>query len=136
MDEKLFGLIVGLVAGAIGYWFTTFWMKPILQYRELRSKIIADLIYYAQVTTAEGMNESMQKLYEERVLANRRSAAEMAACLLELPFWYKWWLTRWGHTPYKVVSDLIGFSNTTDYDKADLRTRSIRRSLGLKPEED
>lgn len=132
MDEKLFSLIVGLVAGAMGYWFTTFWMKPILQYRELRSKIITDLIYYAQVTTAEGLNERMQTLHEERVLANRRSAAEMAACLLELPFWYLGWLKWRGHTPYRVVGDLIGFSNTTDHDKADLRKSSIRRSLGIK----
>lgn len=136
MDEKLFGLVVGLAAGAIGYWFTTFWMKPILQYRELRSKIITDLIYYAQVTTAEGLNESMQKLYEQRVLANRRSAAEMAACLLELPFWYPWWLKWWGRTPHKVVGDLIGFSNTTDHDMADRRKSSIRRSLGIKQGED
>ena len=62
--DKIVIALVGIASGAIGYWFTTFWMKPILQYRELRSRILADLIFYAQVDNADGLNERMQKLYE------------------------------------------------------------------------
>jgi hypothetical protein len=57
MDEKLLAVTLGIVAGAVGYWVTTFWMKPILQYRELRTRIFADLIYFAQVVNAEGLSE-------------------------------------------------------------------------------
>lgn len=132
MTEKLITALVGIVAGAIGYWFTTFWMKPILQYRELRSGILVDLIYYAQVVNAEGLNERMQALYEDRILSNRRRSAELAACLLELPCWYKLWLSHRNHAPEKVVSHLIGFSNTTDYEAAAKRVESIKAALGIK----
>ncbi len=86
MDEKLLAVLIGVVTGTMGYWFTTFWMKPILQYREIRSKVLIDLIFYAQVINADGLNERMQKLYEERVVSNRRLSAELTACFLDLPF--------------------------------------------------
>ena len=125
---------LGLTAGAAGYWITTFWMKPILQYRELRMKVFADFIFYAQVINAEGLSDRMKKLYEDRVVANRRHSAELAACLTELPSWYKWWLHRRGHAPQAAVTNLIGFSNTSEYDAADKRVRAIKKALGYKPE--
>jgi hypothetical protein len=131
MDDKLISVLVGVVAGAIGYWFTTFWMKPILRYRELRSKVLSDLIYFAQVINADGLNERMQKLYEERIEANRLSSAELTACLLELPSWYKAWLQFHGYNPGAAAQDLIGFSNTTDYDAAAKKVERIKAALGI-----
>ena len=61
MDEKLIVVLIGIVSGAIGYWITTFWMKPILQYRELKSKILIDLIFYAQVVNAKGLDQRDRK---------------------------------------------------------------------------
>ena len=134
MDEKLLAVIIGVVTGAVGYWFSTFWMKPILQYRELRSKVLIDLIFYAQVINADGLNERMNKLYEDRIVANRRLSAELIACLLELPFWYKWWLRLRGHIPERAATDLIGFSNTTEYEAASKRVDRIKVALGIKVE--
>ncbi|HQA35415.1 MAG TPA: hypothetical protein PLD41_16455, partial [Casimicrobium huifangae] len=131
MDDKLISVFVGIVAGAVGYWVTTFWMKPILRYRELRSKVLSDLIYFAQVINADGLNERMQKLYEERIEANRRSSAELTACLLELPRWYKALLRCRGYNPEAAAQDLIGFSNTTDYDAAAKRVGRIKAALGI-----
>lgn len=136
MDDKilasLLGVGAGAVAGAFGYWFTTFWMKPILQYRELRSKVLADLIFYAQVINADGLNERMKELYEDRVVSNRRTSAELAVCLDELPIWYLWWLRFKGHSPKTATTNLIGFSNTTEYDAAEKRIKRIRAALGIK----
>lgn len=134
MDEKLLAVLIGVITGTVGYWFTTFWMKPILQYRELRAKVLIDLIFYAQVINAEGLNERMQRLYEDRVLANRRLSAELTACLLDLPFWYKWWLRFRCHMPERAASDLIGFSNTTEYEIATKRVERIKVALGIKVE--
>ena len=134
MDEKLLAVLIGVIAGTVGYWFTTFWMKPILQYRELRSKVLIDLIFYAQVINADGLNERMKLLYEDRVLANRRLSAELTACLLELPFWYKRWLQLRGHKPERATTDLIGFSNTTEYEAANKRVERIKIALGIKVE--
>jgi len=134
MDEKLFAVLIGVVTGTVGYWFTTFWMKPILQYRELRSKVLIDLIFYAQVINADGLNERMKNLYEERVVSNRRLSAELTACFLDLPFWYKWWLRSRGHMPERAAIDLIGFSNTTEYEAAAKRVERIKAALGIKAE--
>ncbi|MBE0546238.1 MAG: hypothetical protein IH627_00995 [Rubrivivax sp.] len=136
MDEKLLAVLVGTVAGAVGYWVSTFWMKPILQYRELRTKVFADLIFYAQVVNANGLNERMKKLYEDRALANRRASAELAACLNDLPTWYRWWLDRKGQSPELAVKNLIGYSNTTEYEAADKRVRAIKKALGFTAEEE
>ena len=134
MDDKLVAVLLGTVAGAAGYWISTFWMKPILQYRELRTKVFSDFIFYAQVINADGLNDRMKKLYEDRTLANRRHSADLAACLSELPEWYKWWLGRKGQSPESAVTNLIGYSNTTDYDAADKRVRAIKKALGFKPD--
>ncbi len=124
-------VLIGVIAGTVGYWVTTFWMKPILQYRELRTKVFADLIFYAQVVSAEGLNERMKTLYEERITSNRRHSAELAACISELPAWYKWWLRCKGHKPEQAVTQLMGFSNTSDYEVAAKRIRSIKAGLGI-----
>ena len=113
MDEKLVAVIVGVIAGAVGYWISTFWMKPILQYRELRTKVFADFIFYAQVVNADGLSDRMKELYEGRITSNRRNSADLAACLPELPAWYKWWLHRKGQSPERAATHLIGYSNTT-----------------------
>ncbi|MBI4807658.1 MAG: hypothetical protein HY799_01720 [Nitrosomonadales bacterium] len=134
MDDKLIAVLVGVVAGAAGYWFTTFWMKPILQYRELKSKILADLIFYAQVTNADGLNEQMQKLYERRVESNRRHSADLSACILELPNWYKRWLRIRGYAPERAATHLIGFSNTNEHPEANRRIEGIKSALGIKSE--
>jgi len=132
MDEKLLSVLIGVVAGAIGYWFTTFWMRPILQYRELRVRVFADFIFYAQVVNAEGLNGRMQKLYEDRISSNRRHSADLAACLQELPTWYKWWLRVRGQSPDQAVEHLIGYSNTTEYEAAEKMTAAIKKALGFK----
>ena len=135
MDEKLLAVLLGIFAGAIGYWITTFWMRPILQYRELRMKVFADFIFYAQVVNAEGLNDRMKELYEARITANRRHSADLAACLMELPSWYKWWLHRKGQAPEKAADHLIGYSNTTEYEAAAKVMRAIKRALEFKDED-
>lgn len=132
MDEKLIAVLLGIVAGAIGYWISTFWMKPILQYRDIRIKVFADFIFYAQVVNAEGLNDRMKKLYEDRAMSNRRNSADLAACLNELPSWYKWWLHRRGQSPARAISNLIGYSNTTEYEAAEKRVVAIKRALGFR----
>lgn len=131
MDEKLIAVLLGIVAGALGYWISTFWMKPILQYRDIRLRVFSDFIFYAQATNAEGLNDRMKKLYEDRTMANRRNSADLAAYLHDLPAWYKWWLHRRGQSPERAVSHLIGYSNTTEYEAADKRVVAIKKALGF-----
>lgn len=136
MDTEIVAAIIGIVAGAGGYWIAAFWMQPILRYRELRLKVYGDFIFYAQVVNAEGLNEKMQRLQEERVMANRRNSADLAACITELPTWYKKWLHRKGQTPEKAARHLIGYSNTFDYESARKVAGAIKRALGFKEVEE
>lgn len=131
---KLLAALIGILAGAFGYWFTTFSMQPILRYKNLRNKVLSDFIYYAQVINATGLNEEMQELHRQRILANRKSSAELQAAILDLPVWYLFYLKRKGLAPSDAARHLIGFSNTSDTEQAHKVEAKIRKQLGLPPE--
>ena len=131
MDSGLWAALIGLVAGAGGYWFVTFSMQPILRYRDVRAKILIDFTYYAQVVNADGLDEGMQRLYRERVLENRKSSAQLQAAVEELPSWFLWYQHRRGRRPAEAASHLIGYSNTRDWKDAPRLENAIRRKLGL-----
>ena len=135
MDEKLIGVFIGIAAGAVGYWIGTFWMRPILKYLEIRAKVFADFIFYSQVVKANGLDDKMRALCEDRILANRRNSADLAACLSDLPQLYKWWLKCKGQLPELAITNLIGYSNTTEYEQANNRAKLIKSALGFKPEQ-
>ena len=134
--ELLFIMLAGLVtvasAAAVGYWV----IKPISRYHGIRSRIIEDCIFYAQIIDPAGLDDRSLKLYERRVESNRRNAAALSACLLKLPGWYLSSLHRRGHTPEGVSSDLIGLSYTTDEEVARMRMNRIKHCLGLKTKDD
>jgi len=134
LDVKLLAVVIGIVSGAIGYWFTTFSMQPILRFRNLRHQVLKDFIYYAQVVNADNLNDEMKVLYRERVLSNRKISAQLSASLLDLPFWYRGVLKLRGYDIKGAASNLIGYSNTTEYDAAAQKQATIRKKLGL-PEE-
>ncbi len=134
MDVSLWAAIIGIAAGAIGYWFITFSMQPISRFRDLRNQVLKDFIYYAQVINADGLNDEMKELYLQRILANRKTSAELAAAILDLPSWYSSHLKSKGQAPAEASKHLIGYSNTTDCDQAHKVESLIRRELGLPPE--
>ncbi len=123
--------IIGLIAGAAGYLVATFWMRPILRYLDLKQQVCSDLIFFANVVNAEGLNDEMKERMWKRVEANRRHSADLTACLLVLPSWYKCWLEYRGHNPEKAANDLMGLSNTFEDNKADRRIERIKTALGF-----
>ncbi len=134
MDVSLWAVFIGIVAGAMGYWFTTFFVQPILRFRDLRNKVLRDFIYYAQVINADGLNDEMKKLYHERILSNRKTSAELAAAILDLPSGYSWYLKVKRQAPAEAAKHLIVYSNTTDCNQAHGVESLIRRQLGLPQE--
>lgn len=134
MDEKLLAAFVGVVTGAVGYWVANFWMQPILNYRALRARVHADFIFYGQVVNAEGLNERLQEMYKQRIAANRRNSADLAACISDLPAWYRLLIRIKGQNPERAVANLIGFSNTTEFEAAARHAAAVRNSLDIPPE--
>jgi len=138
MDPNLLAALIGIVAGAIGYWITTFWVQPILRYRNIKNQILMEFIYYAQVINPDGLNDEMEKLYRERILANRRSSAQLTAAIQELPQWYKKLYLKIfekNTQPEEAAKHLIGYSNTKEYEMAFKLQTAIRKKLGLPYEE-
>ena len=131
MDVNLLAVLIGIVAGALGYWFTTFSMQPILRFRDFRSQVLIDFIYYAQVINADRLDAEMKALYQERVLANRNASAQLSAAILELPWWYLLYIKVKGLAPKEAATHLIGYANNTDYDQAYKKEAAIRSKLGL-----
>jgi len=134
MDVNLWAVLIGIVAGALGYWFTTFSMQPILRFRDFRNQVLMDFIYYAQVINANGLNDKMKALYQERVLANRKASAQLSAAIQDLPHWYLAFLRHKGHRPEEAARHLISYSNNTEYEEAHKLEDAIRRKLGLPKE--
>jgi hypothetical protein len=133
MDDKSLAVSVSILVGLIGYLFSTFCMKPILQFLEIKAKILSDLVFYAQVVNADGLNEQMQKLHEDRNLANRRHSAEITACILEIPSWCQKIFLR-NYDLILAAQLLIGLSNTTNYEDAAKLEGKIKTALAIKSE--
>lgn len=131
MGEAYWSVLIGIGAGAFGYWFSTFSVQPILRYKDVINQILIDFVYFAHVVSAEGLNDEMKGLYRQRVLANRRSSANLQAAVLDLPRWYKLYLATRGRKPNDAARSLIGFSNTTEYEQSHKLQASIRCALGL-----
>jgi len=66
-----------------------------------------DFIYYAQVVNADGLNDEMQALFQERGLANRKSSALLSAAVLDLPKWYLRYLEYKGLAPEVAAKHLL-----------------------------
>jgi hypothetical protein len=135
MSEAYWSVLIGIGAGAFGYWFSTFSVQPILRYKNVRNQVLIDFVYFAQVVNADGLNDEMKDLYRQRVLANRRSSAALRAAILDLPGWYTFYLAMRGRKPNDAARHLIGFSNTTEYENSHKLQDVILRALGL-PTED
>lgn len=134
MDINLVTALIGITAGALGYWLSTFHIQPILRFNDVRNQVLMDFIYYAQVVNAVGLNEEMQNLYRERVLANRKASAQLFAATQSLPFWYRCYLKLKKWAPEEAAKHLICFSNTTEYEQAAKVQAFIRKRIGLPPE--
>ena len=128
MQQFLITLLV-IIAGAIGYLVVTFVFQPILRYRSIKSQILSDLVFYADVINADGMNDSMRRRLEQRVDDNRRNSANLRAIFSELPRPYKIWLRTRGVNIVCAATELMGLSNTFEYEAANTRITRIKNFL-------
>jgi hypothetical protein len=131
MAEKILTFLASLTVGVGGYFAINFWMAPILRYRELKRQIVSDLVFFANVINADGLDDEMKARLSKRTESNRKHAAELTACAAELPQWYKRWLKSRGQSLEEAATQLVGLSNTYEYDPADQRVQRIKAALGI-----
>ncbi len=132
MGDQLLMTFIGVALGAIGYWIATFWIQPILRCRAIRQQILSDLIFYADAVIADSMSDRIQEKRWQRINSNRRSSSDLYSCLETLPFWHMVWLKSKKIDIENAARNLIGYSNTPDYDDAILRVNAIKAALGFK----
>lgn len=127
-----------LLVGAAGALIAEFLVRPILRFRELRSRIISDIVYFANVPAPTRTKEGSER-YWERVDANRRTGADlMAWWYVSFPSWVrgcllKLWRLPWfrGFDPMGAASELIGLSNEDSWDGVRERVERIREYLRI-----
>lgn len=127
----LVSVALGAAAGGISYLVVHFWMKPLLRYLDIKHEVTSDLVFYANVINAEGLNEEMQQRHRERREQNRKHAAEIRASYYRLPWWYRRYLALVKEDPVASSKALIGLSNTNDYELGDRHTAELLRSLRI-----
>ena len=128
----LIGVGVGIASGVFGYWFVTFQMQPVLNYKEIRSKILIDIIYYLHIyNTEKERYELPQDEEKERQMAFRRLSGRLKAAIELLPKWYADHLARKHFDPSNAVNELIAYSDTRDIEELIPLGKTIRGNLGL-----
>ena len=131
--ENFFIALFSVCCGAAGYLIAHFWIHPILKYREIKDQIISDLIFYANAINADDLNEEMKQRVLDRMVANRMRSAELSACFYKFPKFYKIYLMKIGEQPDFACGELIGLSNTGEFDAAQKRIDKIQDQLKINP---
>jgi len=131
---EIWNTMFGITCGAIGYLLVTFVFQPILRYRDVKLQVFSDLIFFANVINADGLNEEMTKRSWARVEANRRHAADLKAANQYLPSAYRWYL-NWRHErPDEAAAIMMELSNTSERTAAREQMKMLRAELKFAPE--
>lgn len=144
--EPYLTLIVGALIGVLGFFASTFWIQPIIRYREVKSKIIGWMIYLSDVYEDESddylkeissknpevqevLNYAKERMNEKR-LECRRLSGKLKGAIIYLPAWYKFFfLKRRRENPNRAKDELIGLANSCDYENTQRCILNIQISL-------
>ena len=131
--ENFFITLFSVCCGAAGYLIAHFWFQPILKYREIKDQIISDLIFYANAINTKGLNEEMKQRVLDRMVANRMRSAELSASFYKFPKFYRKYLMKTEERPDFACGELIGLSNTSEFNAAQTRIDKIQEYLKIIP---
>jgi len=134
--DKFLITIFSIFCGAVGFLFTNFWFQPILRYRQIKSQIISDIVFYANAINPENLNDEMKQRVIDRMVSNRKHSADLTACFYNLPSFYRFYLRKRGEKPDFASREFMGLSNTTEYESANRRIDKIQELLKIIPKVD
>jgi hypothetical protein len=108
-SNSLITLIVGLLAGAIGWWITNFFLRPVQRIEELRQRAHEELIFYANIGKGSpDVDRDTARLALRRVAAGLMASAESASRVI------RWWIGRQGWNLPEAGKHLLATANTLD----------------------
>lgn len=95
--------------------FYKFWLKPLVDYKRLKTKIVHDLHFYANAIETPKHDCPLRTRAIEKEKVFRENAANLTAALSSLPFWFNFWLKYNFEKPKEAILPLQFIANA-DYD--------------------
>jgi hypothetical protein len=90
-------------------------------------------MFYDNAIDAKDLNEEMKQRKLDRMVSNRRHSADLTACFYKFPKFYRSYLMKKGERPDLACGELIGLSNTSEYETARTRIDKIQGLLRINP---
>jgi len=129
--DQVWITLLSIAAGALGYLIATFWVRPILRYKDIKSQVASDLVFFANAIELQKLDGSVREDTLQRKDANRKRAADLTAIYFELPGWYRLGLKWRKENPGEASSELIGLSNSSSRDEAKNYIQGVKNYLRL-----
>jgi hypothetical protein len=129
--EQFLITLLSIGAGAAGYLIVTFWVQPILRYREIKYRVVADLVFFANAIELQKQDGAFREDTLQRKEHNRRCASELKAIYSDLPCWYRALLKKRRENPLEASKDLIGLSNSSNWRDAEPFENGVRKNLRI-----
>ena len=129
--EQFWITVLSIGAGASGYLITTFWVRPILRYGDIKNQIASNLILYANALDVKDSSGNVDQRALERKAKNREDAAQLEAICRNLPWWYKTVKKKLSENPESAVRALISLSNSSDSRTAVPFEDEVRKHLKI-----
>ena len=123
------GILLAFMLGFVSQWGLLFWITPIHEYKKLRARVLSDLDFYANAI-APPTQRDVNAPFDDRRAANRRQSTDLSVLLAELPWFYQRYLDWKKVEVAAAARELMGLSNTIEYDSALSRMDKIRQYLG------
>jgi hypothetical protein len=130
--KDIIPVVLGVPVGIISYAITNYLLEPIREYRNIKSQILADLIYYddvAEITNVPGPEQNKQI---ERNLKFHRYSADLIAAYHKLPEFHSV-KTIWDakEFPLKAAEALMHYSNAITREQIEEAKIAIKTNLIL-----
>jgi hypothetical protein len=123
----MWSAIASLLLGIAGWFATSFVAKPLIDFLNLRSLVLEEMIFTANVSQiVEGT-----PAYWTAVESLRRLGAKVQATDVTAPPLLRSFLSKWGYDLTTAGRDLIGLSNSLNLRGRHLHADRIEKGLRL-----
>jgi hypothetical protein len=117
--------IASVLLGIVGWLATSFLAKPFLDFLNLRSQVLEEMVFTANV------NDKNMTVYNSAVESLRRLGAKVQATDLTASPLLRWFLSKWGYNLDVAGRNLIGLSNSLNVPGRHLHADKIEKGLRL-----
>jgi len=118
-------LIASVLLGIVGWLATSFFAKPLLDFLNLRSQVLEEMFFTANV------DDENMTVYESAKESLRRLGAKVQATDVRALRPLRWFLSKWGYNLGMAGSGLIGLSNSLNVSGRHLHADKIEKGLRL-----